>query len=95
MRSSTSQAWATPCIQVPDSEITWPAKYNRKLGTLSDEKIRRRATPRDVISASRVAAPASSETTTLEKDPDRRGETLMPGEVAAGLRTLPGGDSGP
>ncbi len=52
--SRTSQAWATICIQVPTSEIDCPAKYSRKLGIDSAEKVSRRS------AASRPAPRASS-----------------------------------
>ncbi len=29
VRWRTSQAWATVCIQVPDTEMSWAVKYSR------------------------------------------------------------------
>ncbi len=62
--SRTNQAWATICIQVPTSEIDCPAKYSRKLGIDSAEKVsRRRVANRPASRASSTAVtPTSSRT---------------------------------
>ena len=70
--SSTSHAWATICIQVPTSEIDCPAKYSRKLGIDSAEKVSWRRV------ASRPAPRASSTAVTPPSSPTRRAPRRAP-----------------
>ena len=39
VRCRTSHAWATDCIHVPDTEMSWAVKYRRKLRTRSELKV--------------------------------------------------------
>lgn len=51
VRLSTSQFWATVCIQVPVTDTNWPMKNSLKFRTCSERKVRPLGAPTLVLVA--------------------------------------------
>src|ERR1019366_2373730 len=66
---NTNQPWASDCIHVPDTEISWPMEYRRKLRTLRAANVREAS--RSLL-LTRPPAALRETTPTLRPYADRR-----------------------